>query len=274
MSTFNGRAENIENNLNKVKTINPAVTDNQYPSAKAVYDFAKKDTTYDPKSENAQTGKAVAQAISHFDTILKQGNTFIFDGGRPSGKIDIDLVVDDGLDPQSQNPLQNDVIAQKIASMQQQTLINLGEIQNLKTENQNQSQSISELEQLVAQKVAEIYSTLQVEEGSNEGWDYIKFPNGSFIAWGEFTYTPSPTSEGTAAGGGLYYSVPFEVALPFAPLPKPYPIVSATISRNSWAINAVVTNENPKLYVRVMKVGKINESTNYPIRLQVTGRWK
>lgn len=272
MSTFNGRAENIENNLNKVKTINPAVTDNQYPSAKAVYDFAKKDTTYDPKSDNAQTGKAVAQAISHFDTILKRGNTFIFDGGRPSGKIDIGLVVDDGLDPQSQNPLQNDVIAQQFANMQQSAELNLGEIQNLKTENQNQSQSISELEQLVTQKVAEIYSTLQVEEGSNEGWDYIKFPNGSFIAWGEFRKTTTIESE---LVNDVYRSESFRIYLPFAVVASDagYPIVTGSTTVQAWLINAVVPNST-YLNIRFASNSKFSKGKEYPLRLQLTGRWK
>ena len=272
MSTFNGRAENIENNLNKVKSINPAVTDNQYPSAKAVYDFAKKDTTYDPNSENAQTGKAVAQAIAHFDTVLKSGNTFIFDGGRPSGKIDIDLVVDDALDPQSKNPLQNDVIAQQFANMQESAELNSGEIDNLKTENQNQSRSISELEQLVAQKISEIYSNLQVEEGSNNGWEYIKYPNGSFIAWGEFKKTITIEAE---LVNNVYRSESFKVNLPFEVVKSDagYPIVTGSTTMQAWLINAVVTNST-YLNVRLASNSSFLKGKEYPLRLQVTGRWK
>ena len=269
MSLFNGKAENIENNLNKVKSINPAVTDNQYPSAKAVYEYAKKDYTYNPTSENAQTGMAVAQAISHFDTVLKSGNTFIFDGGRPSGKIDIDLVVDDTLDPQSQNPLQNAVTAQLFSYMQENVALTAGEIDNLKNENQNQSLSINELEKLVAQKVLEIYTNLQVEEGSTEsGWEYIKYPNKSFIAWGTFNVTLTKTTSTPSDNevkyekGYFYFDLPFSVASGIA---------TASTTYRAWVTNLLV--DAKKQNVRCKLIGsELDLSLSYPIYIQITGR--
>lgn len=41
MSIFNGNANNIENNSNKVSEINSSSTNEEYPSAKAIYDFVQ-----------------------------------------------------------------------------------------------------------------------------------------------------------------------------------------------------------------------------------------
>ena len=60
--------ENVETTDNKVTVIDENSTDTQYPSAKAVYNCMDKhyvvDRTYNPESHNAQSGKAVAEAVS------------------------------------------------------------------------------------------------------------------------------------------------------------------------------------------------------------------
>lgn len=114
MPTFKGSVENIENNKNRSQVINAASTHTQYPTSKAVFDYMKKDNTYNPDSDNAQSGKAVAQAISHFDTVLKEGNTFIFDGGTPGEAFDISLVTDSFVDLQSENPIQSKAVAEEL----------------------------------------------------------------------------------------------------------------------------------------------------------------
>ena len=65
--------EHIEDISNKVTELTSDVTDEQYPSAKAVYDALQNvapthdqevDQTFDADSENAQSGKAVAEAVA------------------------------------------------------------------------------------------------------------------------------------------------------------------------------------------------------------------
>lgn len=166
MNYFKGTAENIENNLNKVSSINSSSNDTQYPSAKAVFDFAKTDKIYDPESKQPQSGEAVAQAISHFDTILKKGNTFIFDGGKPSGKFDIDLVVDSTLDPQSENPIANSLFS-KVA----------GELSKGNTANSEDITTIKEFLQKLSN------GDYIVETGKIGNWTYEKRNSGICECW-------------------------------------------------------------------------------------------
>ena len=79
---FQGSVNEIENTKNKTNEITEDSTDQQYPSAKATFELFKKnggssgvvDQTYNPESENAQSGKAVAEAIDN--ALSDMGNLF------------------------------------------------------------------------------------------------------------------------------------------------------------------------------------------------------
>lgn len=61
MSVFNGRASDIEDNRNKVSIIDKNSTDEQYPSAKAVYDVVQNVKTKSNMFANALKGSASGQ---------------------------------------------------------------------------------------------------------------------------------------------------------------------------------------------------------------------
>lgn len=90
MPTFNGTVEQIENNVNKVAEITKENTnETNYPSTVAVAKYVEEnsggvaDLTYNPESENAQSGKAVAEAtnakMDKFGEVTTDGGTMIID---------------------------------------------------------------------------------------------------------------------------------------------------------------------------------------------------
>ena len=64
MSVFNGRASDIEDNRNKVSTINENSTDTQYPSAKAVYDAMQSVTVDYSLVANALKGSVSGKVVA------------------------------------------------------------------------------------------------------------------------------------------------------------------------------------------------------------------
>lgn len=75
---FDGTVEQIENIKNRRTALN-TVDDKTYPTTKAVKDYVdskivKLDQTYNPASENAQSGTAVAEAVESETT--RADNTY------------------------------------------------------------------------------------------------------------------------------------------------------------------------------------------------------
>lgn len=174
---------------------------------------------------------------------LESGAEIVFLGGDSKSAVNIELAVDSELSEVSTNPVQNKVLDAEVKGINEQH-------SNLKTQ----------------------FEASLIEEGSTEdGWHYIKFPNGSFIAWGEFF--KSISSGVTEVGNGLYYSSVLAIELPFKVKSNPYPIITGSTSNEAWIINAVCTTST-ELYVRVMRNNTFSNAKSYPIRLQVTGKWK
>ena len=94
MAQFNGSADNIENNKNKVISISKDSTHEQYPSAKATFEKLKEET---------------AKFIS-----LEDNTEWIFNGGDASGSASVDLVIDDEMSSESDNLVSNKVIKKYI----------------------------------------------------------------------------------------------------------------------------------------------------------------
>ena len=74
------------------------------------------DKTYTPTSPNAQSGTAVAGAISNLVS-LEDNTEWIFDGGDASGSVEIDLVIDAEMSDTSNNPVSNKVIKKYVDNM-------------------------------------------------------------------------------------------------------------------------------------------------------------
>ena len=74
------------------------------------------DQTYIPDSENAQSGKAVNEAISGIQPI-DENTEFIFDGGDVDGGVSVDIVVDTVLSKTSNNPIANKAVATKFSEI-------------------------------------------------------------------------------------------------------------------------------------------------------------
>lgn len=74
------------------------------------------DQTYNKNSQNAQSGIAVAGAISNLVS-LEDNTEWIFDGGDASGSVEIDLVIDGEMSDTSNNPVSNKVIKKYVDNM-------------------------------------------------------------------------------------------------------------------------------------------------------------
>ena len=86
MSVFNGRASDIEDNRNKVSTINENSTDTQYPSAKAVYDAMQSVTVDYSLVANALKGTASGKVVAIKDVSpLPHDVTVKVSGGDTEG---------------------------------------------------------------------------------------------------------------------------------------------------------------------------------------------
>ena len=92
--------EDITEINNKIKDINSITTDQ----------------TYNPESANAQSGKAVNEAISGIQPI-DEYTEFIFDGGDVDGGVSVDIVVDTVLSKTSNNPIANKPVATKFSEI-------------------------------------------------------------------------------------------------------------------------------------------------------------
>ncbi|MBR4972856.1 MAG: hypothetical protein IKY45_00150 [Clostridia bacterium] len=90
MAQFNGSADNIENNKNKVISISKDSTHEQYPSAKATFEKLKDET---------------AKFIS-----LEDKTEWIFNGGNASGSVGVELVIDNEMSDESDNLVSNKII--------------------------------------------------------------------------------------------------------------------------------------------------------------------
>lgn len=117
------------------------------------------DLLYNPESENAQSGKAVADALADYEVILQDGNEFIFNGGRPGEKIEFGIAVDEHLSPNSINPVQNKVIHKVLSSQN-------GEIANLTTKVSGLDLQVQTTFISLEEEIADF--SLQVEEVQNE----------------------------------------------------------------------------------------------------------
>lgn len=69
----------------------------------------KTDRNYDPRSFNAQSGVAVAQAIESIQPI-DENTEFIFDGGDSETVVPVDIVVDSELSATSENAVMNKAV--------------------------------------------------------------------------------------------------------------------------------------------------------------------
>ena len=86
MSVFNGRASDIEDNRNKVSTINENSTDTQYPSAKAVYDAMQSASIGYSFVSNALKGSASGEVVAIKDVSpLPHNVTVKASGGDTEG---------------------------------------------------------------------------------------------------------------------------------------------------------------------------------------------
>ena len=127
MAIFNGPASAIEDNRNKVVTIDENSSNEQYPSAKAVYnalngiDIPVVDQTYAPTSKNAQSGKAVAEAVSDKQDSLVSGtniktinNQSILGSGNITIEGGSDVEVDQTYNPESENAQSGKAVAEAL----------------------------------------------------------------------------------------------------------------------------------------------------------------
>lgn len=90
------------------------------------------DLVYNPESGNAQSGKAVAQAMENAVTPEKiknsiEGTTFIFDGGNAFDSFEDETMIDSEMSDYSENPVQNKVIKGYIDTFISNTMTNVND---------------------------------------------------------------------------------------------------------------------------------------------------
>lgn len=154
LSPYILKADKLETQENKTLIVDKNSTNEQYPSAKAVYDALQNiegsgsieiDQTYNPESSNAQSGKAVAEALANAsvgqitapldekyipDTIARTADipevpANVSQLNNDAGYITADdipeigesITVDDTLSDTSTNPVQNKVITAQLQSL-------------------------------------------------------------------------------------------------------------------------------------------------------------
>lgn len=71
------------------------------------------DQSYNPKSQNAQSGTAVAEAVAN-RVPLDAKTEWIFDGGNASGSVGLELIIDNEMSGESDNLVPNKVIKQYV----------------------------------------------------------------------------------------------------------------------------------------------------------------
>ena len=71
------------------------------------------DQTYNPESENAQSGTAVAEATSKLIS-LEDKTQWIFNGGNASSSVNVNLVIDDEMSSTSNNLVSNKIIKEYV----------------------------------------------------------------------------------------------------------------------------------------------------------------
>jgi hypothetical protein len=126
---------------------------------------------------------------------LESGTVWVFDGGRPSGKIDIDLVVDSTLDPQSQNPLQNDIITEEFKKVSENIQGNAASVKVL-------TEQIAKilLDYITSEDADMRYLKHEdaadyiVEQGTSGIWTYEKRASGIAECWGNMVCSYSNQS--------------------------------------------------------------------------------
>ncbi|MBQ4153860.1 MAG: hypothetical protein IJE01_01505 [Clostridia bacterium] len=167
-----------------------------------------------------ETAKVLADDIGHIATsvknVLGDGNTYIFNGGKPSSTaaFKTDVVVDSELDLYSQNPLQNKIIAEKI-----------GKIEN---------------------SLKKLTNGIYIEEfGAEWGWSYEKYSNGLLKCYKNIPVKAIFTGT-THVWGSLYFAemeneelYKLELQFPFKFTQTPNCIVSESSKVNDLFI---VTN--------------------------------
>ena len=209
-----------------------------YESISTLAEVAKKSASV---AENSAAIAKEAQIKTEESKVaLESGAEFIFLGGDSKSAVDVSLAVDGELSEVSTNPVQNKVLDAEVKGINEQH-------SNLKTQ----------------------FEASLIEEGStDDGWRYIKFPNGSFIAWGTFTVTPTTT--GTEKGE-LYYTDVFNIPLPFTAISEKT-VATGEANVLSWLIN--LSCATTVVSFRLIKSGAFSTTQKHTVKLQITGKWK
>jgi vacuolar-type H+-ATPase subunit H len=78
------------------------------------------DMTFNPDSENAQSGKAISDELNNYPK-YESNTEWIFDGGNSDGNIRIDEIIDSEMSDESLNPVANNTIKAYIDNATEET---------------------------------------------------------------------------------------------------------------------------------------------------------
>ncbi len=120
------------------------------------------DQTYDPESENAQSGVAMSGVLKKYLSVDSNAE-WVFDGGNAESSMDIELIVDSEISDTSNNAISNRAVKEYIDK-------NIDNVENYVTE--------------VEKKIEADYI---IEQGTEGIWTYRKWASGMAECWGRNT---------------------------------------------------------------------------------------
>lgn len=155
------------------------------------------DQTYNPKSENAQSGRAIASELNNY---IPQDFEIILDGGNAGGEIQVDYTVDSYMSDTSEHPVQNKVIKQYIDNIEE-NLIPDAQMSNESehpVQNKVVKQYIDSFQNNLNNQIDKMDLSYIVSTGSSNGWTYRKWSDGVGECWfyGTIIITLSKNSDG------------------------------------------------------------------------------
>ena len=198
------------------------------------------DQTYNPESENAQSGKAIAGALEPYVSVDEEME-WVFDGGNSSDSVKIELVVDDAISPTSKKPVSNRAITNYV--------------------NEKAAENIA----YVDGKLVDYF----VEQGTDGIWTYEKRASGICKCWG----LSEIFTENYVAEGSGFVSEIHQVKLPSNLFKSVTSYQAHPLYPHTYLDTCLIRDENKYFEISSARFGAQN-NVNLQYSMEVIGTWR
>lgn len=204
------------------------------------------DVYYNPNSQNAQSGKAVAEALANYWPLDVEIQLEL-DGGDAAGELDIEYIIDSEVSDTSPNPVQNKAIKKYI---------------------DNIGGRVDELNEKLTDFI--------VEEDTIGNWTYRKWNSGIAECWGTFNLTlPDATFVKWEEGGVYNCDIPINEHYPFTFTTNPIVDIQMYIDSFPGYFASPTYDTQKVRYVKAFALTQrtLNPSVNAQVNISVKGTW-